>query len=176
MDRAGAASSQGHPHTDALDEGRTGSLLQPPTSHLVPTAPAFQTFTELLGADPAPDCSVGRETVQQAGPLTSRADVIPSGPHAALSIPEGLLFDVSQPGQASQHRIFTLGPITLDHDEFAASLSAQHTGVEIPESQQTKLFIEPISFTETFFGGYPRLCETARRPGVRHKTVRISVC
>lgn len=133
-----------------------------------------QTFTELL--DAGSTAFPPQHQPQQTRLAPESNVLLPPGAASVPGIPPGLLYDQTQPDQVSEHTIYTLGPITLDQDEFAASIAVHQTGVEMPETQKVQLFIEPISFTETFFGsgGYPRLCQSARDPGVRHKQVCVS--
>lgn len=151
-------------------------FAQPAPSQPAQGSQPFQSFTHVLGTASPAEPLVSYHPPQQADAVAAPyAAVEPAVTYAPGYIPPGLLYDPTQADQVSEHRIYTLGPITLDQDEFAASITAHQTGVELPESEQARLFIEPISFTETFFGagGYPRLCQTTRRPGVRQKQARV---
>ena len=135
-----------------------------------------QSFAQMLGPAPQTETNALQQAYHGAVSGSHLEPIVQFG-HPGTScapvVPPDLLYDPTQPGQMSEHRIYTLGPVTLDQDEFAATIVTQQMGVELPDQQQARLYVEPISFTETFFGtgGYPRLRETARPPGLRQKQV-----
>lgn len=133
-----------------------------------------QSFTTPLGSAPPPVTVLPQQQPHGTVSAVHDTPVVQFGQPGTgylPAVPLELLYDPTQPAQASEHRIYTLGPVTLDQDEFAASIVSQQMGVDLPEQHQARLYVEPISFTETFFGtgGYPRLRETARPPGLRRK-------
>lgn len=77
--------------------------------------------------------------------------------HTSVQLPAGVLDDGVRAADAVS--LYTLGRITLDHELLASKMVQIESGVDhLPEQLQNRLYVEPISFTQTLFNEamYPR--------------------